>query len=142
MDNEGGFTATHMGFGPYELQGYHTWDIFIDLWFNDDLPPISPFSQVTNRPSLINYNPVADNSAVVVSPDGMARFTVLTPRLIRMEYAHAHGVFEDRSTIAVSGYAGSADSRSEWLAVADSRRCEWLAVLTVAVSGWQCWQSL
>lgn len=61
--------------------------------------------QVSNRPSLINYNPVANSSAVVVSPDGMARFTVLTPRLIRMEYARAHGVFEDRSTIAVSACA-------------------------------------
>jgi hypothetical protein len=57
--------------------------------------------QLRNRPSLIDYDPVANASAVVTSPDGMARFTVLTPRLIRMEYAHAPGSFEDMSTIAV-----------------------------------------
>ena len=56
------------------------------------------------RPELINYNPVADPAAVVVSSDGMARFTVLTPRLIRMEQkgnGSAPGAFEDRSTIAM-----------------------------------------
>ena len=40
-------------------------------------------------------NPVADSSAVVVS--GNARFTVLTPELIRMEYA-AGAEFEDRAS--------------------------------------------
>jgi alpha-glucosidase (family GH31 glycosyl hydrolase) len=57
-----------------------------------------------SRPELINYNPVADPAAVVVSSDGLARFTVLTPRLIRMEQrgaASAPGAFEDRSTIAM-----------------------------------------
>ena len=57
--------------------------------------------QTMNRPSLLPYNPVANASAVVTSPDGMARFTVLTPRLIRMEYAATAGVFEDASTIAM-----------------------------------------
>jgi hypothetical protein len=61
-------------------------------------------SRVQARPELIDYDPVADPSAVVVSSDGMARFTVLTPRLIRMEQrgnSSAPGAFEDRSTIAM-----------------------------------------
>ena len=41
------------------------------------------------------YNPVADAKAVVVV--GKARFTVLTPELIRMEWA-ADGKFEDRAS--------------------------------------------
>ncbi|EDQ92185.1 uncharacterized protein MONBRDRAFT_5942 [Monosiga brevicollis MX1] len=54
-----------------------------------------------NGPSsyeLHNYNPVADKRAVVVS--GQARFTVLTPRLIRMEYSN-DAKFEDRPTLAI-----------------------------------------
>jgi alpha-glucosidase (family GH31 glycosyl hydrolase) len=46
---------------------------------------------------LLNYNPVANSAAVVVS--GSARFTVLTPQLIRIEY-DPKGVFEDRATLA------------------------------------------
>ena len=61
--------------------------------------------QITNRPELINYNPVANPAAVVTSPDNMARFTVLTDRLIRMEYAKTPGVFEDHSTIAIMNRA-------------------------------------
>ena len=57
--------------------------------------------QLTNRPELINYNPVAAAGAVVTSSDNMARFTVLTPRVIRMEYARTPGTFEDHSTIAI-----------------------------------------
>ena len=44
------------------------------------------------------YQPAADASAMVV--DGQARFTVLTPRLIRMEWS-ADGNFEDRPTFVV-----------------------------------------
>lgn len=57
--------------------------------------------QLKNRPSLIDYNPVADPKAVVISSDKLARFTVLTPFLLRMEYAKSAGVFEDYSTIAI-----------------------------------------
>ena len=39
----------------------------------------------TGTHELLPYNPVANPAAVVVS--GSARFTVLTPSLIRMEYA-------------------------------------------------------
>jgi hypothetical protein len=46
---------------------------------------------------LYDYNPVADPLAVVTS--GNARFTILTSKLIRMEYAES-GTFEDRATIA------------------------------------------
>ncbi|MCD6204707.1 MAG: DUF5110 domain-containing protein [Candidatus Marinimicrobia bacterium] len=42
------------------------------------------------------YNPVADPDAVVKS--GNARFTVLTPGLIRMEWA-GDGIFEDRASL-------------------------------------------
>ena len=41
-------------------------------------------------------NPQADARAVVVA--GNARFTVLTPQLIRMEWSE-DGVFEDRATL-------------------------------------------
>ena len=44
------------------------------------------------------YDPVADPEAVVVS--GNARFTVLTPRLVRMEWS-ADGKFEDRATLGI-----------------------------------------
>lgn len=54
------------------------------------------FVETQNRPSLINYNPVANPFSVVMSPDGMARFTVLTDSVIRMEYAKDAGIFEDR----------------------------------------------
>lgn len=41
-------------------------------------------------------NPVADPGAIVISGD--ARFTILTPRLIRMEWS-AQGKFEDRASL-------------------------------------------
>jgi hypothetical protein len=48
------------------------------------------FSQL-GRYELLDYNPVANPKAIVVS--GNARFTVLTSRLIRMEYSN-RAVFE------------------------------------------------
>lgn len=53
------------------------------------------------RAELIDYNPVANPSAVVVATDGKARFTVLTPRLIRMEQMGNATKFEDRATLAI-----------------------------------------
>ena len=50
------------------------------------------------RSQSFSYNPVADESAVVVC--GNARFTVLTSRLVRMEWAD-DATFEDRATLAV-----------------------------------------
>lgn len=47
----------------------------------------SALGKNVNRPQLLPYNPAAASAAVVVATDGMARFTVLTDRLIRMEYA-------------------------------------------------------
>jgi len=44
------------------------------------------------------YNPVADSKAVVIS--GNARFTLLTPRLIRMEWSE-DGKFEDRASLTI-----------------------------------------
>jgi alpha-glucosidase (family GH31 glycosyl hydrolase) len=44
------------------------------------------------------WNPVAQEEAVVTS--GNARFTILTPRLIRIQYSST-GKFEDRATFAV-----------------------------------------
>ena len=46
----------------------------------------------------VDYNPKANPAAEVVS--GNARFTVLTDRLIRMEWA-ADGQFEDRASLAI-----------------------------------------
>ena len=48
--------------------------------------------------AALAQNPVADPKAQVV--EGKARFTVLTPRLLRLEWA-ADGVFEDRATLAI-----------------------------------------
>lgn len=45
-----------------------------------------------------NYEPKADPKAVVVS--GCARFTVLTPQMIRIQYSKEKK-FEDRATFAV-----------------------------------------
>jgi alpha-glucosidase len=45
------------------------------------------------------YNPVAEAGAVVTR--GCARFTVLTPRLVRCEW-HEQGKFEDRATLSVA----------------------------------------
>ncbi len=50
---------------------------------------------------LLPYDPVANAAAVVTASDGFARFTVLTPRLIRMEYAWQKGLYEDRPSQAV-----------------------------------------
>jgi hypothetical protein len=48
---------------------------------------------------LLNYDPQANPKAMVVS--GNARFTVLTPELIRIEYSTYPGPkFEDRATVA------------------------------------------
>lgn len=54
---------------------------------------ISP-GATTNPPG--HYDPVADPRAVVVT--GNARFTILTPQLVRMEWA-ADGKFEDRASL-------------------------------------------
>lgn len=50
----------------------------------------------TFKPELLPYDPHAQQSAMVYASDGWARFTVLTPRLIRMEYATVKGRFEVR----------------------------------------------
>jgi alpha-glucosidase (family GH31 glycosyl hydrolase) len=52
-------------------------------------------------PALLDYTPVAEPKAVVTASDGWARFTVLTPRLVRMEYAFVKERFEERATLAV-----------------------------------------
>lgn len=41
-----------------------------------------------NRPQLLPYDPTVTTGAAVIASDGMARFTVLTPKLVRMEYAY------------------------------------------------------
>jgi len=52
----------------------------------------------SNRPSLIDYDPVAATGSVVTV--GTFRFTVLTERLVRVESSKS-GMFEDRATVAV-----------------------------------------
>ena len=56
----------------------------------------SSFIQLSKAAS--GYNPVANPEAVVAS--GRARFTVLTPRMIRIQYS-SREQFEDRATFAV-----------------------------------------
>ena len=53
------------------------------------------------RPELIDYDPVAAPGAVVLDSAGVARFTVLTDRLIRMEQRGNATGFEDRATLAM-----------------------------------------
>ena len=58
-------------------------------------------SQLINRPQLLPYDPTPTAGAVVIASDKMARFTVLTDHLIRMEEARVAGQFEDRASLAV-----------------------------------------
>ena len=80
----------------------------LDVLTQKQRPDAMPVSQQSTGPmnELLPYDPVANASAIVVS--GNARFTVLTARLIRMEWS-ANGAFEDR---AVRRPCGS--SRSCW----------------------------
>ena len=55
----------------------------------------------TAWPEILPYEPIADKAAVVHSSDGMARFTVLSSRLLRMEYTDTAHKFEDRATTAI-----------------------------------------
>ena len=59
---------------------------------------LAPLLAVAKLAELLDYDAVADASAVVTS--GSARFTVLSERLFRCEYARS-GKFEDRPTLAV-----------------------------------------
>ena len=56
------------------------------------------FSFVFIADAREEWNPLAEEQAVVTS--GSARFTILTPRLIRIQYS-TNKLFEDRSTFAV-----------------------------------------
>src|ERR1700756_3314547 len=58
------------------------------------LMPVAECQTTTQMPEAA-YSPIANPKAVVV--DGHARFTVLTPQLIRMEWA-ADGKFEDHAS--------------------------------------------
>jgi alpha-glucosidase len=58
------------------------------------LPLSPPAIAATNAPG--RYDPVADPRAIVAA--GHARFTILTPQLIRMEWA-ADGKFEDHASL-------------------------------------------
>ena len=60
--------------------------------------PATPTTAHTaaQEPAPGAYDPVADPHAVV--REGHARFTVLTPQLIRMEWSATEGDFEDRSS--------------------------------------------
>ena len=56
-----------------------------------------PGSQVpATAPQVAAADPVANPAATIV--DGHARFTLLTPRLVRMEWS-ADGRFEDRASL-------------------------------------------
>lgn len=48
---------------------------------------------------VLDYNPQANPAAMIVV--GLARFTVLTPNMIRLEYAQSFNAFENRSTLAI-----------------------------------------
>jgi len=79
-----------------------TWTCAVLLWLTVLSPPLfaqskpagAPPSGVQPTPNL--YDPVADPRATITA--GHARFTVLTPQLIRMEWA-ADGKFEDHASL-------------------------------------------
>src|SRR5579863_9982344 len=50
----------------------------------------------TSENKVGNYDPIADRRSVVIT--GSARFTILTPQLIRMEWA-SDGKFEDQASL-------------------------------------------
>eukprot|EP01087_Luapelamoeba_hula_P016795 TRINITY_DN519_c1_g1_i1.p1 TRINITY_DN519_c1_g1~~TRINITY_DN519_c1_g1_i1.p1 ORF type:complete len:943 (-),score=155.61 TRINITY_DN519_c1_g1_i1:23-2851(-) len=56
------------------------------------------FIATVHTTELLPYNPVANSRATIVV--GNARFTVLTERIIRMEYRTTAPKFEDRATMA------------------------------------------
>src|SRR3989338_9413876 len=61
------------------------------------------------RYELLDYQPAPNPATVVVSADGMAAFTVLSERLIRMEYTATAHVFETRPSVAfVNRYVAQA----------------------------------
>ena len=62
------------------------------------LPLLLFSSHVQSSRADVGYDPVANPEAVVSS--GRARFTVLTPRMIRIQYS-SRELFEDRATFAV-----------------------------------------
>jgi hypothetical protein len=68
------------------------------------MPAAARPDQLQNRPSLLPYDPVAAPGATVTSSDGSARFTVLTPRLIRMESIKG----ESEHVIVASDWDGDA----------------------------------
>ncbi|HKD85643.1 MAG TPA: hypothetical protein VKB58_12905 [Terriglobales bacterium] len=69
--------------------------IFAVLWLAAlSLPALAQLSAEDHAPNL--YDPVADPRSEVVS--GHARFTVLTPQLIRMEWSD-EGKFEDHASL-------------------------------------------
>ncbi|NOZ56743.1 MAG: glycosyl hydrolase family 31, partial [Calditrichaeota bacterium] len=57
---------------------------------------VSAVALLTGASMAQEYNPVANPKAVVVRGD--VRFTVLTPRVIRMEWSR-DGTFEDHATL-------------------------------------------
>ncbi len=57
--------------------------------------PAPKHAPLPSRYELLDYDAVANPNAIVVS--GNARFTVLTPQLIRIEWSTS-GAFEDRPT--------------------------------------------
>ena len=62
------------------------------------LPLLFVSSFIPNVGAASGSDPMANPEAVVTS--GRARFTVLTPRMIRIQYS-TKGLFEDRATFAV-----------------------------------------
>ncbi|MDE6628199.1 MAG: glycoside hydrolase family 31 protein, partial [Muribaculaceae bacterium] len=62
------------------------------------LASVALTSQASAVTSPSEENPVADQAAIVVT--GNTRFTVLTPRMIRIEHS-PEGIFEDRATFAI-----------------------------------------
>src|SRR5580704_2321014 len=59
------------------------------------ISPIVSYAN-TSENKVGNYDPIADHRSVVIA--GSARFTILTPQLIRMEWA-SDGKFEDHASL-------------------------------------------
>ncbi len=99
--------AIQMREAIHPFASFRQWNPFITALILALLAPLFVYAQDGNRPSAemsaggnislaMTYSAIADPRAVVLS--GHARFTVLTPQLIRMEWA-TDGHFEDHPSM-------------------------------------------
>ena len=83
-------------FQPFLLKSNFILMLLLAILAFASIRPLEAQTAVPAPPVPGRYTPAADPKAVIV--DGNARFTILTPRLVRMEWA-ADGKFEDHASL-------------------------------------------